>query len=263
MLEAARHWRIPVRLRPATEDPPRLPEEVALILADPVDPHRNVASALSRQNLALFILATDAYLRDPSERWFKVSAPAQWTREDALKRIELRGTQVLVVELPRPSLVDDTLYPQLRKAERVIAEEIARSDFDVVGSASASGEQTLIVTVEVAAERLASVRKQDGPPVGLDRVAPFLTKWTHPKAPVLQGPYIDEEGRLAVEVRRAERNLVPIVKELLPRLSLGKNLSFAQHPTGQVRLLKEQIDSPELGRALAELLGKRLPWRPH
>lgn len=263
VLEAARHWRIPVRLRPATEDPPRLPEEVALILADPVDPHRNVASALSRQNLALFILATDAYLRDPSERWFKVSAPAQWTREDALKRIELRGTQVLVVELPRPSLVDDTLYPQLRKAERVIAEEIARSDFDVVGSASASGEQTLIVTVEVAAERLASVRKQDGPPVGLDRVAPFLTKWTHPKAPVLQGPYIDEEGRLAVEVRRAERNLVPIVKELLPRLSLGKNLSFAQHPTGQVRLLKEQIDSPELGRALAELLGKRLPWRPH
>lgn len=262
LLEAARHWRIPVRLRPATEDPPRLPEEVALILADPVDPHRNVASALSRRNLALFILAADAYLRDPSERWFKVTAPPLWTREEAFKRIEARGTKVIVVELPRPSLVDDTLYPQLRKAERAIAEEITRSGFEVLGSASSAGERGLVVVIEVASDRLAAVRHQDGPPVGLDRVPPFLSKWTAPRAPVLQGPYVDEDGRLAVETDRGERDLVPIVQEILPRLSLGKNLSSGQQPAGQVRRLIEQIDSPELGRALAELLGKRLPWRP-
>ena len=263
LLEAARHWRIPVRLRPATEDPPRLPEEVALILADPVDPHRNVASALARRNLALFILAADAYLRDPAERWFKVASPAVWSREEGLKRVEARGTQVLVVELPRPSLVDDTLFPQLRKAERAIAEEIERSGFEVVGSSSASGERNLVVLVEVEAERLPSVRKQDGPPVGLDRVNPFLAKWTQPKAPVLQGPYVDEEGRMVVETRRGERDLVPIVKEILPRLSLGKNLSSSQLAPAHVRLLREQIDSPELGRALVDLLGKQLPWRPH
>lgn len=261
LLEAARHWRIPVRLRPVTEDPPRLPEEVALILADPVDPHRNVASALSRRNLALFILAADAYLKDPTERWFKVTTPPVMTREDALERIDLRGTQVLIVELPRPALVDDTLYPQLRRAERVIAEEVGRSGFDVLGSSCASGEHGLIVTVEVAQERLAAVRRQDGPPVGLDRASPFLAKWTQAKAPVLQGPYVADDGSLAVEVRRPERDLVPTVKELLPKLSLGKNLSSTQLPPGQVRLLKEQIDSPELGRALSDLLGKRLPWR--
>lgn len=264
LLEGARHWRIPVRLRPATEDPPRLPEEVALILADPVDPHRNVASALSRRNLAVFVLAADAYLRDPTERWFKVTTPGRWTREEALRRVEQRGTQVLVVELARPSLVDDTLYPQLRKAERAIAEEIARSGFEVLGSSSGSGPGALIVTVEVASERLAAVRKQDGPPVGLDRSQPFLAKWTQPRAPVLQGPYVDDEGRLAVEVRRSERDLVPIVREILPKLSLGKNLSAAgPNPVGQVRRLAEQIDSPELGSALAELLGKKLPWRNH
>ena len=261
LLEGARHWRVPVRLRPATDDPPRLPAEVALILADPVDPHRNVASALSRRNLATFVLAADAYLADPSERWFRPSPPRTLTREDALKRLEARGTQVLVVELPRPSLVDDTLFPQLRKAERAIAEEVSRAGFEVMGSASAAGEPSVLVAVEVAFGRLTGVRRQDGPPVGLDRVAPFLAKWSQAKAPILQGPYVDEEGRLVVEVQRSERELVPIVTELLPRLALGKNLGGGPALQGQVRLLREQIDSPALAAALGELLGKRLPWR--
>ena len=260
LLEAARHWRIPVRLRPATEDPPRLPPEVSLILADPVDPHRNVASALSRRNLATFILASDAYLHDPSERWFRAKTPPAWTRQEALKRLELRGTQIVIVEFPRPSLADDTLYPQLRKAERAVAEEIGQTGFTVLGASSASGSTSLLVAVEVAAERIPAVRRQEGPPVALERARPFLAKWTQPKAPVVQGPYVDEEGRLVVEVRREERDLVPIVRAILPRLSLGKNLSPAQLAPVHVRLLREQVDSPELGRALQELLAKRLPW---
>ncbi len=75
LLRAARTWRLPVRLAEAGKEPPRLPADVALILADPVDPHRNVASALSRRNLALVILAAAAYLERPSERWFDPRPP--------------------------------------------------------------------------------------------------------------------------------------------------------------------------------------------
>ena len=166
-----------------------------------------------------------------------------------------------MVELPRPSLVDDTLFTKLRKAERAIDEEVSRAGFEVMGSASAAGEPSVLVAVEVAFGRLTGVRRQDGPPVGLDRVAPFLAKWSQAKAPILQGPYVDEEGRLVVEVQRSERELVPIVTKLLPRLALGKNLGGGPALQGQVRLLREQIDSPALAAALGELLGKRLPWR--
>ena len=261
LVESARTWRIPARIRPASEDPPRLPEEVALILADPVDPHRNVASALSRRNLALFVLAADAYLADPSENWFRAPANHVLTRADALVRVAERGTAVVVVELPRPSLVDDTLYPQIRKAQRALAEEVGRAGFTVLGSASAAGVKGVLVALEVASGTLPAVRLQDGPPVGLDRVGSFLEKWTHSGARVLQGPYVDEDGRLAVETRRPEREIVPTIQQLLPRLSLGKNLTPGVHTLPPVRPLADQPDSPELDRALTELFGKHLPWR--
>ncbi len=261
LLEAARAWRIPVRIRPAAEDPPRLPEEVALILADPVDPNRNVASALSRRNLALVVLAADAYLGDPSERWFRVHPVSPMSRTEALARMAERGTEVLVIDLPRPSLVDDTLYPQVRKAERTAAEEIERAGFQVLGSSSAAGERSVVLVVEVASGRLPAVRVQDGPPVGLDRVGNFLGKWTSQNAPTLQGPYVDEVGRLAVEVRRPERRILPIVRELLPRMSLGKNLTPNPTATTPVRTLADQPESPELSTALTDLFEKHLPWR--
>ncbi|MCI4373759.1 MAG: CCA tRNA nucleotidyltransferase, partial [Thermoplasmata archaeon] len=150
LLGAARSWRIPVRIEEPARDPPRLPAEVALILADPVDAHRNVASALSRRNLALLILAAGAYLDAPAERWFEVSSPRPFPRADALSRVHERGTHVAVVSLPRPDLVDDTLYPQVRKAERAIAEEVARSGFEVIGSASAVEPPRVVVVLEGA-----------------------------------------------------------------------------------------------------------------
>ncbi len=260
LLGEARGWRIPARIRPAAEDPPRLPEEVALILADPVDPHRNVASALSRRNLALFILASDAYLAEPSEAWFRPPPERVLTRAEALTRMGERGTEVTVLELPRPSLVDDTLFPQIRKAQRTLAEEVGRAGFTVLGSASAAGPRGVVVVLEVASGVLPAVRIQDGPPVGLDRVGSFLEKWTHSGERVLQGPYVDEEGRLAVETRRPERSLVGTIRTLLPRLSLGKNLTPGSHSLPPIRLLADQADSPELDRALTELFAKRLPW---
>ncbi len=262
LVTAARTWRIPVRLRPPAEDPPRLPEEVALILADPVDPNRNVASALSRRNLATFVLAADAYMAHPDESWFRPFPALRIGRAEGLERVRARGSEVVVIELPRPELVDDTLYPQLRKAQRTIEEEVRRAGYSVLGSASAPGAKGLLVAVEVETARLPAVRRQDGPPVGLDRVGHFLEKWTQASAPRLQGPYVDEEGRLAIEVRRPERDLVPTLREMLPRLSLGRNLAVGPRSYPPVRPLAEQPESPELEELLRDLLGKRLPWLP-
>ncbi len=260
LLEAARSWRLPVRLCPPGKEPPRLPPDVALILPDAVDPNRNVASALSPRNLALFILGAAAYLEHPGEEWFELPKRRHLSRADALERVARRATHVSVVEVPRPALVDDTLYPQLRKAERAIAEEATRVGFEVVGSACAAGPAALLVLVEVAHGRLSAVRVQDGPPAGLDRVGSFLEKWTAPGAPVSQGPYVREDGRLGIEVRRSECDLEIVLAAAIPRLSLGKDISPAAAERTQVRRLADQPESPELEGALVDLLGKRLPW---
>jgi tRNA nucleotidyltransferase (CCA-adding enzyme) len=260
LLRAARGWRLPVRLAEPGREPPRLPAEVALILADPVDPNRNVASALSRRNLATVILAAAAYLDAPSESWFEPKPRSTLSRAKALDRLGERASHVTVVGFPRPDLVDDTLFPQVRKAERAVTDEVARSDFEVLGSASAVGPDKVLVLVEVAHARRSPVRLQEGPPPGLDRVGHFLGKWTAPDAAVLQGPYVRPDGSLGVEARQAERDLEEVVRAMLPRLALGKDLTPADPSRVEIYPLAGAPDSPALDSALAELLDKRLPW---
>jgi len=260
LLAAARDWRVPVRLAERGKEPPRLPSDVALVLADPVDPNRNVASALSRRNLGLFILAAGAYLDAPSARFFEPRPTPPLRRDDALARLQLRGTHVSVVVLPRPDLVDDTLYPQVRKAARAIAEELDRSDFAVLGEASAADASSVVIAIELAHPRRPQVRLQDGPPAGIDRTGTFLEKWGPKSDRVLQGPYVRPDGSLGVETHRPDRDAESVVRAAFPRLSLGKDLAPARPDEGDVRPLADALESPALGEALRELLAKRLPW---
>ncbi|MGD0588541.1 MAG: CCA tRNA nucleotidyltransferase [Thermoplasmata archaeon] len=260
MLLAARDWRVPVRLAEPGKEPPRLPADVALVLADPVDPNRNVASALSRRNVGLFILAAGAYLDRPRPRFFALRADRPLSKEAALALVLARGTHVTVTVLARPDLVDDTLYPQVRKAARAVAEELSRSDFTVLGGASAADPSSVVIVVELAHPRRPQVRVQDGPPAGVDRTGHFLEKWGAKDAQVLQGPYVRPDGSLGVDAHRTACDAEAILLAAFPRLSLGKDLTPKEGSPSVVRTLANADESPALGDALRELLGKRLPW---
>jgi tRNA nucleotidyltransferase (CCA-adding enzyme) len=259
-MEAAQGWRIPVRLEGPATEPPRLPDDVALVLADPVDPHRNVSSALSRRNVGILIVAAREYLARPSERWFEPRARSPLTLDEARAAVHARASHVSVVALPRPGLVDDTLYPQIRKAERAIADEVGRSGFELLGSASAADPTQIVVVVEVAHAHRGGVRRRDGPPPGIDRVGEFLGKWS--AAPdVLQGPFVRADGSLAVETREEPRDLEAFVRHRLPRLSLGRDLSPEGSTPGTVSALSDAAPTEAVRAALTELLAKHLPWR--
>ena len=258
LLRAARKWTVPVRLVPPEREPPRLPDDVALVLPDPVDPNRNVASALSRRNLGIVIVSARAYLDRPERAWFELRPTLTFPKADAQRRVRERGSHVTVVRLPRPELVDDTLFPQLRKAERAITEELVRSGFTVIGSASAAGPQSLVVAIELAYPSRPVVRVHGGPPAGLDRAGDFLATWPSGREEVLQGPYVRADGRLEVETRQAECDVEPFLRDRLPRLSLGKHLLPSRG--AMVGPLDEADDSPALAEAMRVLLGKGLPW---
>jgi tRNA nucleotidyltransferase (CCA-adding enzyme) len=262
LLDDARSWRIPTRFLSRPGVAPRVPDDVALVLDDPVDPARNVATALTRRNLALFILAAREYLVRPSLAAFEPPARLVPSRAEAERLVSERATHVTSLTLARPGVVDDILYPQLRKAERAMAEEAARLGFAVIGTASAAGEREVIVLLEVDRPRLSSVRVQDGPPAGIDRSGEFLEKWTQPSRPVLQGPYVGADGHLVVEVRRDERGVEPLLTATLGWLPLGRDLRERLLPSARFQTLSELPDRPEVAEALADLLTKRLPWAP-
>ncbi|HEV2231370.1 MAG TPA: CCA tRNA nucleotidyltransferase, partial [Thermoplasmata archaeon] len=261
LLEAARGWSIPVRLPTDPTARPRVPDDVALILDDPVDPHRNVATALSRRNLALLVLGADEYLRRPGREAFEPAPPPVVRLEEAIRAVEARGTHVAFVAMARPPLVDDVLFPQLRKAERAIAEEAGRLGFRVLGSAAAAGPLVAVVGLETDRSEIPRVQVRDGPPAGLDRGASFLERWRSGEPTIVQGPYVAEDGRLRVETRREEVRLEPLLDHALPELSVGKDLRTVLVPPVRFRPLSEAEPTEELAIALGGLLGKRLPWR--
>jgi tRNA nucleotidyltransferase (CCA-adding enzyme) len=130
----------------------------------------------------------------------------------------------------------------------------------VIGTASAAEPGHTLVLIEVEHPRVAAVRPQDGPPAGIDRVGSFLEKWGRPDAPVLQGPYVTEEGKLAVEAQRPERGLEALLTGTLERLPIGKNLREAVTDPLTMRPLADLHEGTALREGLAELLDKRLPW---
>jgi tRNA nucleotidyltransferase (CCA-adding enzyme) len=258
LLVAARGWTIPVRVAHDPSAKPRVPDDVALVVDDPVDPARNVSTALTRRNLALFILAADRYLTAPEPSAFVPHPVPLVGRPDGLERTKRRATHVAVLTFERPKLVDDILYPQLQKAERAVATEAERLGFAVVGTSSAAGEGDLVVLLEVGHRALPAVQVRSGPPVGVARSDDYLAKWGPGRADVVQGPYLTEDGKLAVETIRTERQVESLLSEAWTRLPVGKDLRAGRPPS--VRPLAEVSDSPALQEAMTLLFEKRLPW---
>lgn len=260
LLREAREWSPPVRLRFDERSEPNVPAGTPLVVDDPVDPARNVASALSVRNLALLRLAAQEYLARPTEAFFTLRPAARLETEEARRRLRERSTHLLGLSLRRPELVDDIVYPQLHKAERAIAEEATRLGFQVVGTAVAAGPARALVLLELEHGVLPAVRLHRGPPVGLDRVGSFLEKWESPASPALQGPYVRADGSLGVDARREPRGAEDVLSAALPRLPLGKDLLKSLRPDDRFVPWTALEAGEELALALGELLDKRLPW---
>ncbi len=259
LLRAAQGWQLPVRLAtPGSR--PAVPDDVAMIFDDPVDPHRNVATALSAESLARFILAAREFLRSPTLAAFFPEPRSPLSLAGAKERVQARGTHVAVVRLPRPSLVDDILYPQLRKAERSVGGEASRLGFEVLGTSSVAGVKDLWIGIETSSGTLTHVRVQHGPPPGLAHSEAFLAKWTAGTAGILQGPYIRPDGKLAVDVAREEIRLEPLLSEAAPGLAIGRDLRESSKTGVSARPLDGVDDTPEIAELLDRLLNKRLPW---
>src|SRR2546428_7726581 len=87
-----------------------------LVVVDPVDGNRNVASAVSAEQLATFVHAAREYLAKPSDRFF-FPRPLKPRSVAQLKAtLRRRETHLVVISIPAPSLTEDGSYPQVPKA---------------------------------------------------------------------------------------------------------------------------------------------------
>jgi len=226
-------------------------------VVDPVDPNRNVASAVSVEQLATFVHAAREYLREPSERFFfpKPLKGLPITKLRALAK--KRGAELLAVSIPAPGVTEDVLYPQLRKAHRALLDLFERNGFLVFDSHFDVAGKEIVFLFEFQVAALPRVQRHGGPPVWVKNAKDFLDKWGGSKK-TLAGPFVDGD-RWAVDVAREVTTAVGVVKTKWRELSLGKDLDKTAR-----RSFRAYAGAAALRADYAEgwtrLFDKRFPW---
>lgn len=220
-LKQAKEWKYGVKI--ALEKEGAMGFKHPLVVVDPVDPKRNVAAALSKEKFYQFIAAAREFLEKPSLDFFFLEQKAM-SREEFKEQLQKRGTAFYAVVLKSPNVVEDVLYPQLRKAKQSIAALLERHEFKVFKSDVYADSKHSIILLELSVWRLPSVRKHIGPPVEEEmHVKKFLAKYRS-SATALSKPYISGD-RYIIELPRKYIEAKDLLKAKLKTCALGKHLS--------------------------------------
>ncbi|MFT4963643.1 MAG: tRNA nucleotidyltransferase (CCA-adding enzyme) [Halobacteriales archaeon] len=199
VVEAAADWRPPVRLDPEGHGQAEFDD--ALVVIDPTDPKRNVAAVLSRTNVARLQHNARDLLADPRESVFDPDDPDPVSSREVREHINQRGTTPIAVRFDTPDLVDDQLYPQLRKSLSGVTDGLDRRGFDVIRSTTMAGDRAVLFLELAVAERPA-IERHEGPPVHVrEHAERFHQKYAEGEE---YGPFVNGD-RYVVERDRAVR----------------------------------------------------------
>lgn len=190
-----------------------------LIVIDPVDPGRNVAAAVSEYSFCMLIDAARDFLAHPSKEFFSTRKGKPMSRIEFMRLVKERGTEFVMVMFEAPDVVEDILFPQLRKAEASVTNLIERNGFKVYRSdVSVEGDKAFLL-FELVVWSLPRIKKHVGPPVTSKyHSEQFKSKYT-------ASTLFIENGRYLVEVERRYIDVVNLLKNELSSCSLGKNVS--------------------------------------
>jgi len=196
LLRAAADWHPPVRLDP--EDHGTATFDDPLVVVDPTDPERNVAAVCSAENVARLQHYARDFLGDPREDLFVPSAPDPLDADAVRVHLDRRGTTPVAVVFQTPDLVDDQLYPQLRKSLDGVVGELDRRGFAPLRSATFADDRAVLLA-ELAVGKLAGVARHAGPPVHVrDHATGFYDAYADRD---VYGPFLDGD-RYVVERER-------------------------------------------------------------
>jgi tRNA nucleotidyltransferase (CCA-adding enzyme) len=238
-----------------------------LVVIDPVDKARNVASAVQSQRLNTFVGAARAFLKTPSTMFFYPPKTKPLSTEALMQALENRGSACMFLICAAVEAVPDVLWGQLYRTQRSLRKLAELNDFKVFRDAVWSDEKTLsIFVLELEQRVLPSVKKHLGPPLTRENECEnFLAKYAIDNRYVVSGPYV-EDGRWMVELRRRYTDAVEFLREKLREG--GRNTGVAEIVAQALRekfsvLVNSEISKVYSGnRDFAEFLTSFLSGKP-
>ena len=168
------------------------------VVIDPADKNRNVAAALSEKNLKKFMTLAKKFVRNPSERYF--------FRVETFNKKLAKQKNAVIIEFERSEAVDDVLWGQLKRFNRLLAS--ALSDFDIKETFAESNGRVRIAVI-YGKKTAGGVVEKKGPPVAMEKnVKKFRNK--HRKDRVIK-----RKGRLIAFAKVPKKNIKSAINEFI------------------------------------------------
>ena len=223
-----------------------------LVFIDPVDSNRNVASAVSERSKSMMTFASRQFLKNPSIKFFFPDPIVPLSDESLLRKISERKTVIFVVKFQKPELIDDVLYPQMRRTMDAFVAIL--NDFHPLSAFYFIDGSNAYFIIELERDELPVVRRHEGPPVWTDNADEFYDKW---KNDAFRGPYVDGY-RIYADVGRKLRTVEEVLRNGVKNYKLGKSFDMIKEKM-QIARLNEVFG--EINKVkLTEFFDYRFPW---
>jgi tRNA nucleotidyltransferase (CCA-adding enzyme) len=255
LLDAASKWKgVSVfdleKKRPDGELKNKFPG-AAMIVIDPVDENRNAAAAVSKTSLSVFIHSARGFLTSPSVRYFfppEQKVNKKWVE----KQLAQRDSYIVGIEIEKPRIVEDILWPQLYKFADRIVHRAEDHNFSAFDTDIAEKNGRILVLFEFEIYQLPEMRKVIGPPLWFRKdVEDFIKKHK-----VIEPIWFGHDRILSLAKRRFKR-----IDELLKDIK-AKPKAYGVPPDIHKKMPKSRIlGLPEIKKRYPEFLYNYLQKR--
>jgi len=181
----------------------RLGPETTFSLKDPVDPDRELGTAISKETVGKMVLASRAFVRAPELDYFKKLR--QRPRSGLIPKL-------YCIRFDHAALSEDTLWGELKKTTRKLVKYVEGQGFSIARSAAISNntdKSAIILLPEV--DELPDIVERLGPSIDLtEEVNHFVLK-NKKKSELI---WVSEDGRLHMLQRRKFTRLGKLLVDL-------------------------------------------------
>ncbi|NYZ73511.1 CCA tRNA nucleotidyltransferase, partial [Candidatus Micrarchaeota archaeon] len=130
------------------------------VVVDPTDANRNVAAAVSEENLRKFVSLCKSFVAKPSKQFF--FRKPETFEEKAAKAG--KGKKLFMLSMPRPEIVDDILWGQLYKMTGQLERHLKDLDFNPKGILTDDTRHLVRLAIILGKDRLPPTMLVEGPP---------------------------------------------------------------------------------------------------
>jgi len=261
LARAAAKWKAPIFIDVKKHYPDRKSVRDAsvrfgqFVVIDPTDKNRNVAAAVSPGSLKSFISLCRSFIKKPSKGFF-LRRPELF--EEKLMKAA-RTNVVFLASMPRPEVVDDVLWGQLRKISGQLRARL--EDFKPVEIAGDDGRHLVRLGIVLGTDTIPPTMWLEGPPL---KMAGHVAKF---KKAHRGSKFIKKKGKISAEVRRSAVSARAAIKQFFRELSKSRShlaypeeiiiLERVEGKAGQNKTVKKSIEKKPKAKAAKGKTAKR------